>query len=125
MFGFFQKSNVPDETFGRLISQVDAQRVRDVWTQYCAAENIEIPEKCKTELKKRIQSASSSNSGGKAKLEFKSCGLEDRHAKLLIRALALAPCISKLDLSGNNISNKVAEIIIKLLKAQLLNILQK
>jgi len=119
VFGLFEtKVCVTDATFGRVLNREDVLRVKEVWTQYCDADGLAIPKTCISELDKRIR-ASSKDGGGKAKFNFARAGLDDVHIKYLLRVLALSPCTNKIDLSGNAISNKVAEVVLKLLKGQL------
>ena len=115
---FGKKSDATTDTFSRIITHEDAVRIRDVWTEYCAADGLEIPKKAIAELNKRIK-GTKPNVGGKAKFNFHNTGLDDKHVKYLLRVLALAPCTDKLDLSGNAISNKSAEVLVKLLKGQI------
>ena len=118
VLGFFKGRQVTDSTFGRVLSQEDVKRIKEVWTEYCAADGLQIPKKCITELDKRTKD-STKDGGGKAKFNFSAAGLDDMYVKYLLRVLALSPCTNKLDLSSNNISNKIAEVVLKLLRGQL------
>ena len=94
------------EYFGRVASKNDLSLLMISWIQGCERETHPATKSAIKELKLRISAAGSSR-GAKAKLNFSNCQLNDGHVKLLVESLASSPIISKLDLSGNLISDKV------------------
>lgn len=87
------------------------------WRDHCSREGIPWPKKVIQEFEKRIQSTNSN--GGKSKFDFTKCGLGDKHVAGLVQALANSPAINKVELAGNALTNKSADVILSLLDGQL------
>jgi hypothetical protein len=89
------------------------------WQQSCEASNLVLPKKASNEFKKRLELCKNGrNQQQKAKLNLSKCGLDDLMVALLVQALSVKPVIAKLDLSGNNIQNNAAVVLVQLLIAQ-------
>lgn len=59
-------------------SQLTLHRIQARWQESCEKNGLRIPDKALAEFKKRIkQSGSDQNQGGKAKLNFTKCDLDD------------------------------------------------
>ena len=59
-------------------SQLTLHRIQARWQESCENNGLRIPDKALAEFKKRIkQSGSDQNQGGKAKLNFTKCDLDD------------------------------------------------
>lgn len=101
----------------RIAEVEDIERIEKSWTNFAQRDGLKIPKKAINELKKRIKQAATKDA--KAKLDFVKCGLDDGLVMTLMEALATAPCISKIDLKGNQITNKSANFILRLLRGQL------
>lgn len=100
----------------RVAEVEDIERIEKSWTKCAKRDGLTIPKKALNELHKRIKQASTKDA--KAKLDFSKCGLDDGLIMTLMEALATAPVISKIDLKGNNITNKSANFILRLLRGQ-------
>lgn len=96
-----------DELFSRRINEDHMTRISDGWTEKCEAANLKLHKHVYKELDKRVK-GSKADGGGKPKLELKNCELTDKQVKILLVILAQHPVMSKLDLSGNSITNKVS-----------------
>ena len=107
MYTIFGRKKSDDELFSRFISKDDMVRIRDGWIVKCEAANLTLDNKIHKELKKRVESCNAKD-GGKPKLELKSCNIDDKLLKFLLINLATSPCIAKLDLTGNYITDKVS-----------------
>ena len=121
MYTIFGHKKSDDALFSRYISKDDMIRIRDGWVMKCEAANMTLDAKIHKELKKRVESchlmvdtrshkkdARPDSEIGKPKLELKNCNIDDKQLKFLMINLATSPCIAKLDLTGNHVTNKVS-----------------
>jgi hypothetical protein len=89
------------------------------WQESCEANNLVLPKKASNEFKKRLKLCKNGRvQQQKAKLNLSKCGLDDLMVALLVQALSVKSVIAKLDLSGNNIQNNAAVVLVQLLIAQ-------
>lgn len=100
------KKGVPkSEAFEKKCKQADFVRIRDSWSAKSEAEGVPLSAKILKELQKRIDSCDAT--GGKAKLDLKGAGVNDKQLRALLEVLAQAPVITKMELDKNNISDVV------------------
>lgn len=106
MFTLLGRKKSDDELFSRKILKDDMVRIRDGWVLKCEAANLTLNKGVHKELEKRV--ASCTKEGGKPKLELNKMDIDDKQMKFLLVNLATSPCVAKLDLTGNNITDKVS-----------------
>lgn len=111
--------SVDKSVSGRPITSKELISLKGIFVKRCAENNVSIPLKVESEFRRRIQLCCGSDVETKSKLNFRSCGLEDVHLIHLVEALAEAPVIAKLDISGNNITDNGVTYILRLLRGQL------
>ena len=106
--------DLPDS---RVISGEDLKALEADFLQRCNSSGLSDPD-VHSEFVKRI-SAAEKTGETRAKLNLQRRGLGDGHVLELIHTLGKKPLIAKLDLSYNDISNKSASFVVRLLKLQM------
>lgn len=104
--------------FGRNIKEEELKAIAEAFKQKCIKNNIEVPPKVDSELVSRIKQA---GKGGdtKPKLNFNGAGINTQYTMLLVETLAASPVIAKLELGNNDLSDKAALYLLRLMKGQL------
>ena len=106
--------DLPD---ARLISREDLTALEADFLRRCHSSGLSEPD-VHSEFVKRI-SAAEKTGETRAKLNLQRRALSDGHVLELINTLGKKPVLAKLDLSNNDISNKSASFMVKLLKGQM------
>ena len=105
MFFSSSKRKNSSEAFEKKCKKAEFVRIKDNWSQKCNAESLPLSAKILKELQKRIDGCDAN--GGKAKLDLKGAGINDKQLRALLEVLAQAPVIAKIELDKNNISDLV------------------
>jgi hypothetical protein len=115
MFGS-KKSN-SSGMFTRDIKVDELKTLAQVFKDKCIKSQLEIPSKVMTEFAYRIKQATQGES--KPKLNFNRAGIDTQYTVLLVETLAASPLIAKLELRGNDLTDKAAMYLLRLLKGQM------
>jgi hypothetical protein len=116
MFGS-KKSSGTTALFGRNIKEDELKTLAQTFKQKCLKNNIDMPGKVEAELLSRIKQAN--NGDTKPKLNFNSAGFNTQYTMLLVETLATSPLIAKLELRNNDLSDKAAMYLLRLMKGQM------
>jgi hypothetical protein len=115
MFGSKKSSGIA--LFGRNIKQEELKNLAQTFKQKCIKNNIDFPGIVENELLNRIKQASKGDT--KPKLNFNGAGFNTQYTMLLVETLATSPLIAKLELKNNNLSDKAAMYLLRLMKGQM------
>lgn len=115
MFG--SKKNSVSALFARSIKVEELRALYQAFEGKCIKNNIDMPPKVISEFNDRIKQAAQGDS--KPKLNFSNAGLDAQYTILLVETLAATPLIAKLDLRGNDLTDKAAMYLLRLVKGQM------
>jgi len=112
-----KKSGSSAVTFGRNIKEEELKNIIETFKQKCIKNNIDMPPKVETEFINRLKQASKGDT--KPKLNFTGAGFNTQYTMLLVETLAASPLIAKLELGNNQLSDKAAMYLLRLMKGQM------
>ena len=116
MFSFGQKKKSRRESFVCVSDKSAIQNIHDEFVKLCADAKIPVPKGVEKEFKLRGERAN--DHAAKAKLNFRKCGINDDVLGMLVEAFSVEPRISKLEIQDNQITDKSAVLLFRLLKGQ-------